>query len=78
MYYTLNQVLLLEACALGITYATDMRSNDSLTSCDRLPIQSVILSSTIGRSRQQTLNASVKIVLQNRYVRIYNSIFSYQ
>lgn len=75
IYYTLNQVLLLEACALGITYTID---NDSLTPCDRLPIQSVIVSSSIGRSRHQTLNASVKIVLHNRYVRIYNSIFSHQ
>ena len=75
-YYTLNQVLLLKACALGITSTTDMRSNDSSTPCDHVPVQSVIVSSTAGRSRQQTLNASVKIVLQNRYVRVDNSIFS--
>ncbi|XP_020604101.1 adhesion G-protein coupled receptor D1-like [Orbicella faveolata] len=67
IYYTLNQVLLLEACALGIKNTTDMRSNDSSTPCDRVSIQSVIASSTVGRSRQQTLNTSVKIVLQNRY-----------
>lgn len=75
-YYTLNQMLLLKACALGITPTLDMRSNDSLTPCDRVAVQSVIVSSTVGRSHQQTLNASVKIVLQNRYVRINNSIFS--
>ena len=69
-YYTLNQVLLLKACALDITSPTDLRSNDSST-CDRVALQSVIVSSTVGRSRQQTLNTSVKIVLQNRYVRIY-------
>lgn len=74
-YYTLNQVLLLKACALGITPTSDMRSNDSLTPCDRVAVQSVIVSSTVGRSHQQTLNASVKIVLQNRYVRI-NNLFS--
>lgn len=66
-YYTLNHVLLLKACALGKTFPTDMRSNDSSTPCDRVPVQSVIVSSTVGRSHQQTLNTSVKIVLQHRY-----------